>query len=880
MYNNRMNEDIKTKNNTAYDSIITNSKGTLRYWERSRLAIEAEHINNNGANITFQDFKAASNKLYKNILYCVSNVAKDKKYSTEKEKEDALEEIYRKLYEKGLYEEIRNFLSHIVHKDITIDEDISHILYSSFRLAFEQCKQKTFLQEQDMFFKKEHKDSQERHFTLLGLLCFLCMSLEKDRAYALCDQFSFAKKETDTQTADIIEAIIKQYGRKKSDKIKAHKKAGEEYSPGTSQNEEKKEWNLMCEIFDYIQKPIEGSPNYEKSDKENNKRTSNPYIIDNFILCWIELRKDLRLQFAKTGVRENKRRKLILVPIFDDEKVDNSVSDNEKKLTLSNVNDRYFRINEQYWCKVKDGDKDVIFKIHRIHLRRLAKKLLIGEKEDYIVKSIISNIHEMLKFNSKNKNISASLPRSMKDSYQQATIEKRINDRLMHYKTIDEKSKEKPFLQVKFILWAMQGALRGNKDINKFSKEEYQNISYGMHFYATYTGQFQQQVCNAIPERYEYCKKYIKPSLSQTLHCVAEELQKILESDRTRLINGEEAMYKKHSFSFYKRKKEQHPCILRQNKHDTYKYDYRNIVWLSKGWGKIGLAQQERYNKYTKNIEFDFNNYHSALKDLIEQRPINSASKEEKLYHAANYYANDTLLLEIVFHIINDEFSNKDQHKSDNDFSIAPSSAINNIKDITITIEGKNDKKFTIPIRYITKISYVLYKRNLIQGLSEAESRLNKESGQEKANNEDGNKFMEYFIQTIVPEFKEFGIQALGILFQIENKLINNKTLPMQIINENLKKNIMREKEAKKPYINFNRIIKILNIDESKRTTLNELRKYILHERLKDIFEKKECYIKTVDEIANKLLLRKNLSTIIKERHNKRKEIKKYQCSK
>ncbi len=846
--NNKQHTNTPPHSNTTYSTEIEND--TLRFWERAVLVIEAVHIAENKANISFQDFKASSNRLYKHIRQSILQKEDIKKPD---EVDEKIKEVYNALAK--LYGDMRNYLSILSHENISIAENIQAIVYSCYRVAICQYKQQN-----SPHFLNEKKFFKNNHFTLLGLLCFLCMGLERDRAYALCNRFAFANKQkTENQDVfDAIMAVIKCYGRKKSDKIKAHKQAGKEYQPHI-QDEKKREdeeqeraWNLICEITDYITKPIEGSPNYTKEEYKNNKRSLNPYIVDNFIIWWITLESKIKdLEFATTGIQENKKKKNINIPVFD-----------------SN-NGNYFRLNDQYWCRVrkKDTGQWIEFRMHRTHVLRLAKMILKGNKEGYIVTSIFGNIGQMQGMNDKNPNIRNSLPRCMRNDYTPATIEEKIAYRHKQYEKVHEIDERiYPSAQVQFILWALQGVLKetGENDPPLYLLE-YQKISAMMHFYTVnFVQQFREKVCNALPERYAYCEKYIKPSLNQTLDCIVQNVTKALEQDTQALIDRQESVYKKHSFRFNRPQKDKHPLK------ETHKNDLRNIIWLSKQWGKE--KGNEDYQKYTKDVQWDHDNYHEKIQILIEGNVYAIDDKEERrqVYNAADYYAKDRLLLEIAVDLMNSEFSYESKINKDSEFSIGIAPNIQKVKELEVIIKGSirgESKEFRIPIRYLTKLSYVFYKKNLMDGIYAVQSRFDKEKEQNE-------NYMEYFMQNIMPEFRRFGIEALKVIFDIESIVLRN-------MDRSIKEKAFSKYEYK--YISFRYVLDLLKHDDKGK--LKDIRNYILHEGIKDIFEKKDEYIRVIDAIAKELRIKNDLSTRLEQAGERRKEqrrerIKKYQMSK
>ncbi len=544
--NNKQNTNTPPPSHTAYSTEIEND--TLRFWERAVLAIEAEHIYENIASISFVDFRVSSKELYTHMKQSVIQKEGTLNSTNLNAVNKKVESVYNEC--NILYKNMRHYLSHLEHKNIPIKENTQKIVYNCYCSALLQYEQKEHSHPLDKkdFFKNNY-------FTLLGLLCFLCIGLEKDRAYALCNRFAFANREkTENQDVfDAIMAIIKCYGRKKSDKVKAHPSETQDEEDKKNKKDRKEEenervWSLMCEIIDYINKPIKGSPNYAKENYEDSQRPLSPYIVDNLIIRWITLESKIKnLEFATTGIQENKKKKSINIPVFDSK------------------NGNYFRLGDHYWCRVrkKDTEQWIKFRMRRTHLLRIAKMILKGSEQGAIVASIVKDIEQMqsMNMNDKNLDIGNSLPRCMRDDYTPATIEKKIAYRHEQYKKVHEIDEKKyPSTQVQFILWSLQGVLKETEENDPLYPLEYQKISAMLHFYtANFVQQFREKVCNAFPEKYAYCEKYIKPSLNQTLDCIVQSVTTALEQDTPALIDKQEVVYKKHSFRFNRPQKDKHP---------------------------------------------------------------------------------------------------------------------------------------------------------------------------------------------------------------------------------------------------------------------------------------------------------------------------------
>ena len=577
-----------------------------------------------------------------------------------------------------------------------------------------------------LFFKKkeETNNSKEYYFTLLGLLCFLCMGLEKDRAESLYKKFSFVKENEKIDT--LIKAIIEQYTLKKSNKLRAYEIVQDKYRKNkgidknnktededqVNQQEQYSEWNLIVDILDHIRKPIEHSPNYEtvelqlanKNDNENqsqsknkkiDQRTRNPYVMDNLIIKWINLKwtestsdeESLELEFAITKqvarkIESYKGRadkvKITKVPEFIRIKNDNMIQkiqqEKDKQIIEKISIDEYFRINDMYWCRIKRlDDAPIDFKIHRVHLRRLVKKILKGENKNVIIKSMIDDIELVKKFDEEVKikekekeelSLKYSIPRSAKKLEKAMSLETKINKRIEYYdkllsskdnniNTNNEKLEEsrKNAKKVHFILWAFQRPLWREKNNNiksKLNKNQYKEISSALSQYSKYDGteQSKKQVENAIANEYKYLKNYIKPSFIQTFFCVVESVKTELEKDRKNLLiyydiynetnklsEEKKFLFTKHALRFKRTQKEYHPCLQKIDDKKKYYNDYRNIIWLSKNWGFYDdreIKQREYdywkkenngelkyfndgYIEQSKEVVFDPKNYHSFL---------------------------------------------------------------------------------------------------------------------------------------------------------------------------------------------------------------------------------------------------------------------------
>ncbi len=276
-------------------------------------------------------------------------------------------------------------------------------------------------------------------------------------------------------------------------------------------------------------------------------------------------------------------------------------------------------------------------------------------------------------------------------------------------------------------------------------------------------------------------------------------------------------------------------------------------------------------------MELDYKNYHEKIKHLIEEdiHTIDDKEERKQVYDAADYYAKDRLLLEIAVNLskkfsdkVNTEFSHEKDYDKDSRFSIEVPLGKTKMKKLEVIIQGSikgKFKKFSIPFHYLTKLSYVFYKRNLIHGLHEVESRFEKQEKQCK-------DLMEYFIQYIIPEFRHLGIEALKVIFDIE-----------YIVLKNMDEKTKETASHKGKYIKFDKIIKQLKHDDKEK--LKDIRDDILHESMKDIFEKKDEYIRIIDAVAKELHIKNDLSTRLKQAEERRKEqrregIKKYQMSK
>ncbi len=694
-------------NEKSEASLVLNNQNIdkLQFKERAILAIEAEHINS----ILKKDpiFLKSFKKKLLSLPPKMGGTITDEKINL----------IFNQ------YNSIRNYLNHTKHTDskIKLDYELCDVLCKLYEQAYIDRKvsashkqlpdtdrkasaphkqlpdidERFFSVEEEKFFKKSEGED-KYFFTLLGVIMFLCMNLEKDRAYQLRDKFDFTNSqkedavavalgsETESQQCSInekedavavaLDSVIQKYSRKKVHKI-------------IDSN-----WDLFVEILDYIRKPIEHSPNYENdadiAQQKNNgtdkkkskkkkfdKRTKNKYVMDNFIIKWIELGEKLpELKFAKTKkveriIKSEKRRedkiKITKIPYFTTE-------GSKKKDDI----DEYFRINDMYWCKIKDNDesqKYIDFKMHRVHLQRLAKKILEGKEDkevkevkDVIISSMLENIKAVKEFNEEytipfdagvenSLTLKSSLPRSAKRELEDPPeLEAKIKKRIEYYDNLLKKPPKEIHGKMQFILWALQRPLWNydnseGKNILKIDKITYQNISKALCYYSVYDITdvqkqdeetiFQKQVKSEIPEKCKYLRDYIKDDIVKTFKYVVKAAKKELETDKEILLeysskfkkekffeNKEEELFTKHSLRFTRTKKDTHPVLQRIKEPKKHPKDYRNIIWLSKHWGLSDYEQKERtsnpqeiklfYHQYiqkSRGVNFHPENYHYSL---------------------------------------------------------------------------------------------------------------------------------------------------------------------------------------------------------------------------------------------------------------------------
>ncbi len=935
----------KDKKNISDANFVLHNQNKLRFWERAILAIEAEHI----TTIYSEENPILFQTLKKELL---SLHIEDKGNATKQGIEEKINENFKKIC--ATYHDIRNYLNHIKHTDrkIELDYELCDVLCKLYKKAYTdriKVSNKEFLHiderffevDREYFFKKcpidesDDKDKYGYYFTLFGLVMFFCMSLEIDRAYQLRDKFYFTnpKKANSEVVVIALESVIQKYSRKKSDKIKI-----------AESHEVQNQWNLFVEILDYIRKPIKHSPNYDKQPQKNrdankkkekkfDKRTTNKYVTDNLIIKWIELGKKLpKLEFAKTKQIErkieNKKRgkdktKNIKIPEFE--------KSNKKKGFI----DEYFEINGMYWCRIKINNESqkesyMYFKMHKVLLRRLAKKILEGKEERDIISSIRNDIEVVKTFNEEAKilfddgiesslTLKSSLPRSNKEAPKALSLGKKIKKRIEYYEKILENPFSSKYDKAYFILWAFQRPLWETKKEDKKNKLKldevtYQNINKSLCYYSIYsTLDFQKEVQKEIPNKCKYLRDYIKHDIEKTFECVVNAAKEKLEEDEKNMmyysIKGNESLTNKvlftnHSLRFKKTQKEKHPFSeIRDRVKQKNNNEEPNIVWplwLSKHWG-LSYEEQKKmerrvknfpsteirvfYHKYIENskaVSFDPNNYHAYLqrdesKNTLQlnktKEEIKKLPKEEKkfLYNALKYYENDMLLLEIATRCIDDinkgnklyvELGKKEKKKNGQleekrkDFDLSlPSPEV-------IIKENRGSQGYSIPLRYLIKLSFIFGAKNLIKGIkliNNNDEAILKNKRPDKIND------IEYFMQILLPKFKLLSTIIIQKLFEIEHTILFCEKNSIEGIDYEKRENLLEKVNNKQlDYISFDSSDKDDNggildlIDTNKlyydRDMIKHIRNNVAHEDLGDLLvsEKYDKYIKSVDDLAEK----------------------------
>ena len=781
-----------------------------------------------------------------------------------------------------LLNDTRNYLCHIKHKRIDITDkskykiDVEKFLTSVYKKA-SSC---------DIGDKEEIKMVCEdyggiRTFTIQGLVFFLCLGLSRKYAHILLDKIGVDEP---------YKKILTKYCIKDSFKTGRHK---------FGDSREYTEWQLFCEIMDHIsKKPVLNKPNNntettkkdEDTKKESNKdirwRTANKYMVDYFILRWLELKeiveknaRDSRLEIAvKRSQGGEDEDPLKVVPSF----------------TEPLPTDDYYRKWGQYYCRLRFKGKTRKFKMHRNHLRTIAHLVLKEEETTDItdifnaIDSSLESFAETIKNNNNGKHSDLShrsWPRTWRgeneegeDRWTRAALSSRIDERKKDYeKRLDELNKLDKSMdnsdendlssgdKANTIIWAMQHPLNplncssdGSEEVEAtLNKSDHEKLATDMCYYGEYNKEeFEKKVKGVLDEvNKKEWDKYIKESLDETLKFILEEL---IEDINLADDDGKkEQIAKRHKIRIKGPKKKNHWLAeydigSDNDNEDECAYD---ILWLPKDcFVHLDSTDSDSLSSITnlnRDQLLEIKDYpgieitHKDNKNKVQYRLPEDKDKKERNNRLAylSIYYQDLLLLEIAQKALKSS-EGGDEIKKQED---------------TLCVRFGNNY---LPIKYLGKYYIQQMKAKEIgQALEDIRSKINNDRANgEKPKQSD---IWEKFIADKNQE--EFNLCSVVIssLLYIEKEII--KKYRMKI-----------KKDESDQYIEFDKVINEFNNKCGENCyKVKDWRNDVFHKdyiNYEDIEGKHPDAIAEIDKIYEKLGLKTKLSTRIKEARDWKKK--------